>query len=145
MKKNLLKGSFVSLVAFSPFLVLAAGTTPPAVVTGSGCTTSSGLCGVVSTIGSLFGFILPVLVALGVVYFVWGVIMYVIADGEEAKKKGRDSMIYGIIGLAVIIGLWGLVTIVLTTFGLNAGGSNAGSQSTVNSQINQLLPTQVTQ
>ena len=63
--------------------------------------------------------IIPVLIALGVVYFVWGVVQYVIAGGEEAKKKGRDRIIYGTIGLAVITGLWGLVTIIATTFGLN--------------------------
>ncbi len=60
--------------------------------------------------------IVPVLVALGVVYFVWGVVQYVIADGEEAKKKGKDRIIYGVIGFAVIVGLWGLVNIVVKTF-----------------------------
>jgi len=63
--------------------------------------------------------ILPVLIALGIVYFVWGVIMYVIHDDEEAKVKGRDRMIYGIIGLAVIIGVWGLVRLLVNSFGLN--------------------------
>jgi zinc transporter ZupT len=47
------------------------------------------------------------------------VVRYVIADGEEAKTKGRDSMIYGIIGFAVIIGLWGFVNIIVSTFGLS--------------------------
>lgn len=60
--------------------------------------------------------IVPVLVALGVVYFVWGVVQYVIADGEEAKTKGKGRMIYGVIGFAVIVGLWGLVNIVVKTF-----------------------------
>ncbi|MFA6177612.1 MAG: hypothetical protein WC694_01825 [Candidatus Paceibacterota bacterium] len=63
--------------------------------------------------------ILPVLVALGVVYFVWGVVQYVIADEEEAKAKGKDRIIYGIIGFAVITALWGLVNIVVNTFDLD--------------------------
>ena len=67
--------------------------------------------------------IVPLLMALGVVYFVWGVVQYVIADGEEAKTKGRDTIIFGIIGLAVIVGLWGLVNIVVNTF--NLGGVSA--------------------
>lgn len=62
--------------------------------------------------------VLPVLIALGVVYLVWGVVQYFIKDDEEAKKKGRDRIIYGIIGLTVIIGLWGLVYILVNTFGL---------------------------
>jgi len=47
------------------------------------------------------------------------VVRYVIADSEEVKAKGKDTMIYGIIGLAVIIGMWGLVGIVIRTFGIN--------------------------
>ncbi|MFZ1020036.1 MAG: pilin [Minisyncoccia bacterium] len=126
MRKNLLKlVSFVSLAAFFPFLAFA------------DCVTTSGLCGVVYTIGKLLGYILPVLVALGVVYFVWGVVMYVISDSEEAKSKGRDTMIYGIIGLAVIVGLWGLVYILGVTFGINPGATN---NTITNTQINNLLP-----
>lgn len=71
---------------------------------------------VISKFQEILNSIVPVLVALGVVYFVWGVVQYVIADGEEAKKKGKDVMIYGVIGFAVIVGLWGLVNIVVKTF-----------------------------
>lgn len=69
--------------------------------------------------GEILDTLLPVLVFFGVILFVWGVIQYVIGDDEEAKKKGRDRMVYGIIGFAVIAGLWGLVTIVINTFGLD--------------------------
>jgi len=78
------------------------------------------------SIGNILNAIIPVLVALGVVYFVWGVITYVIASDEEAKKTGRDRIIYGIIGLAVIIAVWGLVKILTRTFGVD----NAGQQIT---------------
>lgn len=70
-------------------------------------------------ISEIFGAVLPVLVGLGVIYFVWGVVSYVIASDEEAKKTGRDRIIYGLIGLAVIISMWGLVKILGNTFGLN--------------------------
>jgi predicted membrane channel-forming protein YqfA (hemolysin III family) len=69
--------------------------------------------------GTLLNAIVPVLIALGVVYFVWGVITYVVSNDEEAKKAGRDRIIFGIIGLAVIIGVWGLVNLLRNTFGLN--------------------------
>lgn len=130
MKKKLLKlGSFVSLAAFFPFLVFADCTS----------TSTTGLCGVVSAIGGLFSVVIPVLIALGVVYFIWGVVMYVIADGEEAKKAGKDRMIFGIIGLAVIVCLWGVVNILLTTFGLDKSGPNANTGPTT-SDIQNLLP-----
>ncbi|MEX2052536.1 MAG: pilin [Candidatus Paceibacterota bacterium] len=67
----------------------------------------------------LLGALLPFLIALGVLYFVWGVVSYMIADDEEAKSAGRNRVIYGIIGLVVIVGMWGLVRLVTNTFGLN--------------------------
>lgn len=75
--------------------------------------------GFLCQIGRIFNAIVPVLIALGVLYFVWGVVTYVIASDEEAKKAGRDRIVFGIIGLAVIIGMWGLVNFLRNTFGLN--------------------------
>jgi uncharacterized BrkB/YihY/UPF0761 family membrane protein len=77
--------------------------------------------GIICKAGEILGVLLPFLVALGVIVFVIGVIQYVIADDEEAKTKGRNRMIYGIIGMAVIMALWGLVRIVTNTFDLNTG------------------------
>lgn len=76
---------------------------------------------IICKIGSILNIIIPILVVLGVVYFIWGVITYVISDDEEAKEKGRNRMIYGIIGLVVIVAMWGLVGIVNRTFGLGVG------------------------
>ncbi len=74
-------------------------------------------------IGDIFNIIVPILIALGVIIFIWGVLVYVLASDEEAKSKGRDKIIFGIIGLAVIIGLWGLVRILTNTFGVENTGS----------------------
>ncbi len=75
---------------------------------------------IICKIGDILNMVIPVLVVLGIVYFVWGVITYVISSDEEAKKSGRNRMIYGIIGLAVIVAMWGLVNILVSTFGLNS-------------------------
>ena len=80
---------------------------------------AQGIGDIICKFGSILNSLIPVLIALGVLYFVWGVVNYVIGDDEEAKKKGRDRIIYGIIGLAVIIGLWGLVNLVVRTFNLD--------------------------
>lgn len=75
-------------------------------------------------ISNILNTIIPIIIVLGVVYFVWGVVSYVIASEEEAKTAGRNRMIYGIIGLVVIVSMWGLVGIVTRTFGLNSTGPN---------------------
>ncbi|MFA6353909.1 MAG: pilin [Candidatus Paceibacterota bacterium] len=86
----------------------------------SSCDAVSGVGKLICQFKQILNSIIPLLVALGVVYFIWGIVQYVIADGEEAKKKGKDRMIYGIIGFAVIVGLWGLVNIIVQTFGLGS-------------------------
>ncbi|MES2315280.1 MAG: pilin [Patescibacteria group bacterium] len=105
------------VLASAPFVALAqtTGGTPTRCTGGSVTTLQSLLC----KFNELLGAVLPFLIAIAVVIFVWGVIQYVIASDEEAKSAGRDRIIYGIIGLVVIVGLWGLVRLVTNTFGLN--------------------------
>ncbi len=74
---------------------------------------------IINTLGNILDMLLPFLIALGVIIFVWGVVQYVIASDEEAKTRGKNRMMYGIIGVVAIVGLWGLVTIVINTFGLD--------------------------
>lgn len=115
MKKKLaiLSGS---VLGFAPLIALAqiTGGTPTTCTGGSITTIQSLIC----KLNEILGAILPFLIALGVVYFVWGVITYVISSDEEAKKTGRNRMIFGIIGLVVIVGMWGLVRIITNTFDL---------------------------
>ena len=64
--------------------------------------------------------IIPLIFAVATVVFIWGVVQYVINSDDEGKKeKGRSFMIWGIIGLTVMISVWGLVNVVGNTFNLN--------------------------
>ena len=114
MKKKLITLSGFGLV-LAPMLAFAQ--TTPNVVNCAQVTI--GIESFICKVQSILNLIIPVIIVLGVVYFVWGVVTYVIADDEEAKKAGTNRMIYGIIGLVVIVGMWGLVKVVATTFGLN--------------------------
>ena len=88
---------------------------------------------IICKIGSLLKLVIPVLILLGVVYFIWGVVTYFINDEEKAKKEGRDRIIYGLIGFVIIFALQGLVSIVINTFGLDQG---AGLVSSFTQNIN---------
>ncbi|MCC7160390.1 hypothetical protein IT399_01530 [Candidatus Nomurabacteria bacterium] len=132
--KNIFKLFYkISLLVLFSFLF---GTRAYAVVIIDPCAVS-GLQSILCRIGQLMNYVLPIIILLGVIYFVWGVVQYVIADTEEAKVKGRDSIIYGIIGLTVIVAMWGLVRIVQNTFGLNDDNQNKAPSST---DIKNLLP-----
>jgi hypothetical protein len=82
------------------------------------CGTPGDLNYVICRIAVLINTIIPVLIALAVVYFIWGVISYIFAKEEEAKKEGRARIIYGLIGLLVIVSIWGLVSILKSSFGV---------------------------
>jgi hypothetical protein len=70
--------------------------------------------------------LVPLLLALALLCFVWGAIKYFIwsAGNDKVREEGRLFMVYGILGLVAIIGVWGLVNLILVIFGLD-GPSNA--------------------
>ena len=123
MKKKLM-GLSGLVLASAPVLALAQNTPSFGGATSGSCNVTLGnngsdLFGLLCKFGQLMNAVVPVLIALAVLYFVYGVVSYVISDDEEAKSKGRDRIIFGVIGLAVILGLWGLVNLLRNTFGLN--------------------------
>lgn len=60
------------------------------------------------------------IIALTTLTFVYGIILYISrADDESKRKEGAKYMMYGIIGLFVMLSVWGLVNLILGTFGLD--------------------------
>lgn len=74
---------------------------------------------IITTFRGIIDTLVPFLIAVAVVIFLVGVVKYITAGADEAKRtEGRNVMIYGIIGLFVMISIWGLVTLVSQTIGL---------------------------
>ena len=71
------------------------------------------------------------LIALAVVWFIWNVIRYTMSSDEEKKGQAKSQMIWGIIAIAVIVSVWGLVAILQSVFGVNTTGAG---------NVNRLLP-----
>jgi hypothetical protein len=71
------------------------------------------------------------LIALAVVWFIWNVIRYTMSSDEEKKGAAKSQMIWGIIAIAVIVSVWGLVSILQNIFGVNTTGAG---------NVNILLP-----
>jgi fumarate reductase subunit D len=93
----------------------------------------SNLSDVFTFINNLLNTLLPLIIAAAVVYFVYGIARYVMAGDEAAKEAAKDKIIYGVIGLFVMVSVWGLVNILTNTF---FGGSvTNGAPSNVNDQI----------
>lgn len=77
-------------------------------------------------IGNIFKFgtcfliqtVVPFLFGLAIVAFIWGIIQMVInPENEEKRKAGKQYMVWGIIGLFVMVSIWALVGVLSNTFG----------------------------
>jgi hypothetical protein len=62
------------------------------------------------------------IMALGVVSFLYGVALYIGRAGDEGKRKeGVQFMSYGIVGLFIMVGVWALVALLAGTIGETVG------------------------
>lgn len=74
---------------------------------------------VIGDIKGILESIIPLLMIIATVVFLWGVIRYITSAGDEDKiAEGRRLIIYGLIGLFVMVAVWGLVQVLVTTFGV---------------------------
>jgi len=71
------------------------------------------------------------LIALAVVWFIWNVVRYTMSEDEEKKGAAKSQMIQGIIAIAVIVSVWGLVAVLQNIFGVSTTGAG---------NVNRLLP-----
>lgn len=65
--------------------------------------------------------VIPLLITLAVVGFIWGIVKYFLnPDNEEKRKQGKTFMVWGLIALFVMVSMWGIIAIFKTTFGLDS-------------------------
>lgn len=68
--------------------------------------------------------IVPLFMVIAVAVFLWGIIKYITAGGSPEKEKAaRGFIIYGLIGIFVLVAFWGIIRILTTSFGIDLGGS----------------------
>lgn len=64
--------------------------------------------------------IILLLSAVAFVLFLWGVFNFVAHAGDETKRtEGKKAIMWGIIGLVIIFGAYGIINIALGTFGID--------------------------
>lgn len=75
----------------------------------------------VEGLGSLVNTAIPILIGIAVLYFIYGLVKYVASAEDDDKKAARQIMVYGVIIIAVMVSIWGLVGLLQDVF---LGGSN---------------------
>ncbi len=88
---------------------------------------------IINTINNVF---VPVIFAIAFIVFVWGAFQtFIIGAGDtDVKEKGKNLMLWGLIGFFVMVSVWGLVNILTgsvsfgNTTGISGGTPKAGVQ-----------------
>ena len=89
---------------------------------GGGGLNTSGLQSTISNLKAYINILIPFIIGLAVLVFIFGLFRYVTAGGDEEKlKAARKTIIWGIVIIAVMISTWGLVNFLVGAFGLDQG------------------------
>lgn len=75
--------------------------------------------------------IIALLIILGVVYFLYGVFKLVANANVEDKKEAKDTMIYGLIGLAIMVSAFGIIKLIVNTTGATEPQSLQNAQNSL--------------
>ena len=105
MKKTFLK--------FGAFVVLLA----PSIV---GAQSIGGVLGLLAQANDLINRLIPFIIALTVLVFLYGIFRFVIAGGDgEQRKEAQGYIIWGVVALFVMVSVWGLVNILVRSINLD--------------------------
>ncbi len=63
--------------------------------------------------------LLLLLIAAATVYFLWGLTLF-LANSEESTERaeGKRKIVWGLVGLFIMVSVFGLIRLVLATFGV---------------------------
>lgn len=64
--------------------------------------------------------VVPLLYAIAFLVFLIGMVRFFFIEGEEARAKGKQLMLWGIIGFVVMFSVWGIVNLLLATIGVSS-------------------------
>lgn len=71
-------------------------------------------------IGLIQGILVPLVFAIAFLMFLWGMFQtFILGGGDEDKQeKGKQLMVYAVIGFVVMTAIWGIVALVTNVFGV---------------------------
>lgn len=73
----------------------------------------------VKVVTQIFNPILQLLIAVSFLVFVWGVFTFIKNAGDAAaREKGQKTILWGLVGLAIMFGAYGIINVVTSTFNL---------------------------
>jgi hypothetical protein len=81
---------------------------------------STGLFGVLLLIKNFINQVIPAIISLTVFFFLFGLFKLVRAgDDSDARNEAKGYVLWGIIALFIMVSVWGLVNILVSSFNLD--------------------------
>lgn len=100
-------------------LVLMAGVLVPVFVAAQG-----DLRDHIETMQDIVEVFIPFLMTVAVAIFLYGIVMFISAAGDTEKvKSAKGYILFGILGLFVLVAFWGLVWVLSETFDIDEESS----------------------
>lgn len=66
---------------------------------------------------------------VALVVFLFGVMEFIRGAGNEKKRKlGKDHIMWGIVGFLIMFGVWGIINLLVNTFGIKGATINQKEQ-----------------
>ncbi len=79
----------------------------------------SGVTGLFDWLGVMLSGTLQLIIAVSVVWFVYTVFQYTIRESEKDKEEVKTQIVWGIVGIFIMVSVWGLVNVLKSTFNLS--------------------------
>ncbi|MBI4121276.1 MAG: hypothetical protein HY457_03405 [Parcubacteria group bacterium] len=68
----------------------------------------------------VFNPVIAILFGIAVVVFLWGVVEFIWKSNEEtAREHGREHIMWGLIGMFIMVAVFSIIHIIARTFGLD--------------------------
>ena len=71
----------------------------------------------ITTISKIINGFIPIVLAIAVLIFFWGLAMYLVSASDKEKRiEGINLMFMGVIAIFVMVSVWGIIAILQQTF-----------------------------
>lgn len=118
MTKIIQKTIFILAGLLLPVISFAQNPADVGVSNGSAGKTATEL---LDSIADVVQRLIPIVIGLGVLVFLWGIVKYISSPDPKSKKESITFMTWGIISLFVMVSVWGIVFLLQDAF---LGGTN---------------------
>ncbi|MEK7477854.1 MAG: pilin [Patescibacteria group bacterium] len=103
-------------------IVIAVGVLSPIAALAQTLTETADISQITDPFSDLVIALVPILMTAALLFFIWGLIMYIRSAGDPEKaSEGKSIMIYGVIALFVMSAIWGLTGFIGGVFGIDQG------------------------